>query len=82
MARWREPTPEDVRVIGRMETPDRAWAVEVYRLRGRPGERWYRIMYGDRVWREQLVIATVTALLAQEGVDLADFVEVPVRPAE
>jgi hypothetical protein len=82
MARWREPTPEDVRVLGRMETPDGVWAVEAYRLRGRPGDRWYRILYGERVRYERLVIGTVAMYLKREGIELADLVEVPVGPAE
>lgn len=60
------------RIIGELATPDRVWRVQVVeRRRG----QWYRLAGPDGV-RDGLTIATVTRLLAEAGVDMAELVPV------
>lgn len=55
-----------------LESPDGAWRVEV----AQQGTRvWYRLIHnGEPV--EPLAIATVQRILAENGIDMADLVEV------
>jgi hypothetical protein len=56
-----------------MQTPDRAWRVEVVR-RGR--SRWYRVVNDTRdVELDWLTIAAVERILAEFGVNMADLSE-------
>lgn len=60
-----------------MQTPDRAWRVEVVR-RGRT--RWYRIVHGEDVL-DWLPIAAVERILDEAGVDRAQLQDVDEPPA-
>jgi hypothetical protein len=63
-------------VEGAMQTPDGAWRVEIVR---HDGNRWYRIVTGDRVL-DWLSIAAVERILDEAGVDRHTLVEVDQRP--
>lgn len=63
-------------VTGAMATADGRWRVEAVQ-RGR--QQFYRLIHGDNVI-DGLAIATVTRLLAEAGIDLADLTEVTERP--
>ncbi len=52
-----------------MQTPDRAWRVEIVK-RGRA--RWYRILHGDNEV-DWLTIAAVQRILTDAGIDMADL---------
>jgi bifunctional non-homologous end joining protein LigD len=72
------PPPPQGTVTGAMATTDGRWRVEAVR---RGQQQFYRLIYGDSVV-DGLAIATVTRLLAEAGVDLADLADVTDRPVD
>ena len=62
------PTVGHVKIEGALETPDRAWRVEIIK---RGQSRWYRVVNGGNElgW---LTIAAVERVLSVAGVDMAE----------
>jgi hypothetical protein len=60
-----------------LQTPDGAWRVEIVK---RGQTHWYRLVHGGNVI-DWLSIAAVERILTDAGVDLADLVEAPTKPA-
>lgn len=59
-----------------MQTPDRAWRVEVIRRRGST-TRWYRIVRGDDdAVLDWLSITAVERILTEAGVDMSTLIEI------
>jgi hypothetical protein len=60
------------RIVGRMRTPDGLWTVEVvhnYRA------DWYRLIHGERVMEDRLVIGSLQHFMEQYGIDAAALIE-------
>ena len=60
------------RIVGRMQTPDGLWTIEaVHDYRG----DWYRLIHGERVMEDHLVIGSLHYFIDQYGIDAAALVE-------
>lgn len=67
-----------VKILGAMVTPDGRYRVETVQ-RGKDVS--YRLLRDGEVWHQWAAIGSVQFFLEQEGVDMADLVEVPVGRA-
>jgi bifunctional non-homologous end joining protein LigD len=61
-----------------LQTPDGAWRVEIVK---RGQTHWYRLVHGGNVI-DWLSIGAVERILTEAGVDLANLVEPPTKPAD
>lgn len=60
------------RIVGRMRTPDGHWTIEaVHDHRS----DWYRLVHGERVMEDRLVIGSLTYFMEQYGIDAAGLIE-------